>query len=290
MTPREIALTNLDRVLWPSTGTTKGDLVAYYRDVAPVLVPHLRDRPLMLGRWPEGMGGRGWGQLECRGRPSWMATYPLRLRTGEVVDVCLANDVESLVWLAQQGVVELHAYLMRADAPELATVVVFDLDPGLPAGLRECASVALLLRDRLAAQGLVPVVKTSGAHGLHVVAAVRGTTFAQTKAFARGIAREMTAAHPALITDRMARDERAGKVFIDWGQNDANKSTIAPYSLRATRWPGASMPLRWEEVRQVVETGDESLVRFGPADALARIDSYGDLFREAAAGCDQRLL
>jgi len=134
------------------------------------------------------------------------------------------------------------------------------------------------------------MVKTSGAKGLHLVVPLDASgTFAQTKAYARAIARDMAAAHPDFITDRMAREERPGKVFIDWGQNDANKSTIAPYSLRATRWPGVSMPLRWEEVQQVLETRDESVVRFGPADALARLDRYGDLFREAAGGSDQHL-
>src|SRR5207253_3940135 len=185
---RELALTHADRVLWPATGTTKADLVAYYRDVAPVLVPHLRGHPLMLGRWPEGVAARGWGQLECRGRPQWMSTYPLRLRTGQIVEVCVVDDPDSLVWLANQGVVELHPYLMRANAPDRPTTIVFDLDPGAPAGLPECAEVALLLRDRLAGVRISAAVKTSGSRGLHVSAAVEGATFTQTKAFARRLA------------------------------------------------------------------------------------------------------
>jgi bifunctional non-homologous end joining protein LigD len=144
----------------------------------------------------------------------------------------------------------------------------------------DCCSVALRLRDRVEPEGLRAVAKTSGAKGLHVVVPLDGSgTFAWTKSFARAVARDLAEAHPLLVTDRMARSDRPGKVFIDWGQNDPNKSTIAPYSLRATRWPGVSMPLSWSEVEEVAATGDESLVRFGPTDALSRLDRFGDLLK-----------
>ena len=272
-TTRRVTLTNLDRVLWPSTGTTKGDLVAYYRGVADVLVPHLRERPLMLGRWPEGVGTRGWGQFECRGRPSWMASYPLRLRDGRVVEICVVNDADSLEWLAQQGVVELHPYLARADAFDRPIGVVFDLDPGPPAAVAECARVALLLRERLDALGLRAAVKTSGAQGLHVVVPIaRGPSFAETKAFARGLAAELAAARPDLVLDRMTRAERAGRVFIDWAQNDERKQTVAPYSVRAADEPLVSTPLTWDEVA----AGD--VLAFTIEDALARVRTRGDAF------------
>ena len=288
---RPLRVSNLDKLLWPAAGFSKRDLLAYYEAVAPVLLPHLAGRPVTLARFPLGVESRGWYQTNCpAGQPDWLRIATVAGKSGQQLRYCVIDEPAALLWAANMGALELHPFLAAAERPDAPLALVFDLDPGRPAALPECCAVALRLRELLERRGLRVLVKTSGAKGLHLIAPLDATdTFAHTKAFARDVAREMTAAHPRLITDRMALDGRQGKVFIDWGQNDPNKSTIAPYSLRATRWPGVSMPLRWEEVDQVVDTADESLVRFGPAEALARIDRYGDLFREAAAGADQRL-
>ena len=279
---REIALTNLDRVLWPSTGTTKRDLIRYYADVAGVIVPHLRGRPLMLGRWPYGVEGRGFGQLECRGRPDWLASFALRLRDGRRLEVCVVNDAPSLVWLANQGVVELHPYLARAQAFDAPSAVVFDLDPGAPAGLRECARLALALRELLSSLGLRAYAKLTGGSGLHVFVPLNAADarYDETKAFAREIAARLVRADPDVVTDRISRAARAGKVFIDWAQNDERKQTIAPYSLRATRRPEISAPLTWDEIDRLAE--GETLGALGPNDVLTRVRALGDPFADVA--------
>ena len=277
---REIAITNPDRVLWPETGTTKRDLVRYYADVAPVIVPHLRGRPLMLGRWPYGVSGRGFGQFECRARPEWMAGFALRLRDGRVVDVCIANDAAALLWLAQQDVVELHAYLARAEAFDTPTSVVFDLDPGPPAGLAEAANLALAVRDELDGRGLRAFVKRTGGNGVHVVVPLNtpGLTYAATKAFARDVAARLARREPRLAIDRPSRAARAGRVFIDWAQNDERKQTIAPYSLRATRVPSVAAPLEWREVDSLAR-GDPA-VAMTPERVIERIRASGDPFAD----------
>jgi bifunctional non-homologous end joining protein LigD len=288
---RQLRVSNLDKVLWPAAGFSKRDLLAWYEAVAPVLLPHLAGRPVTLARFPEGVECRGWYQTNCPpGQPDWLPIALVRGKSGQQLRYCVIDEPAALLWAANAGALELHPFLAMADLPDAPLALVFDLDPGRPAGLPECCAVALRLRELLEQRGLRAVVKTSGAKGLHVMVPLDATnTFAETKAFARAVARQMASAHPDFITDRMAREERPGKVFIDWGQNDPNKSTIAPYSLRATRWPGVSTPLRWDEVQQVLETGDESLVRFGPAEVLGRLDRHGDLFREAASPSGQSL-
>lgn len=274
---RRVRLTNLQRVLWPATGDTKGDLLAYYREVAPALLPHLVDRPVTLWRYPEGVDGPSWFQNECRGRPNWMATVRLPDRRGGVQEFCLVNDLPSLLWVANLGTVELHPFLARADRPDRPTAVVFDLDPGAGAGLAECSRVALRLRDALARGGLDGVPKTSGGKGLHVVVPLNAPhSFQRTKAFARAVAGELAGRHPGLVVDRMARSLRRGRVLVDWSQNDPGKSTIAVYSLRGTSVPRVSTPVTWEEVEGAAE-GAGGLV-FGPREVLDRLARHGDLF------------
>ncbi|HWE24937.1 MAG TPA: non-homologous end-joining DNA ligase [Myxococcales bacterium] len=276
---RELRVSNLDRVLWPAVGFTKRDLLAYYETVAPALLPHLSGRPVTLARFPEGVESAGWYQTNCpAGQPAWLRVARVAGRSGQTLRYCLIDETAALLWAANLGTIEFHPFLAAADRPDAPLWLVFDLDPGLPARLSECCFVALRLRERLERDGLPALAKTSGAKGLHVLVRLDGSwTFAKSKALAHTVAKEMAQAHPLLVTDRMVRAERPGKVFIDWGQNDPNKSTIAPYSLRATRWPGVSMPLLWEEVERVATGGDESTVRFGPIDVLARLDRFGDL-------------
>jgi bifunctional non-homologous end joining protein LigD len=270
---REVALTSLDRVLYPETGFTKGDLVAYYRAVAPVLVPHLRGRPLTLGRFPAGVEERGFAQTECRGAPWWLATQEVRLRDGRVRNFCLVNDAPSLLWVANLGTIELHPFLAYGAAPDEPTAVVFDLDPGPPAGFADCCDVALALRALLAEDGLAGLVKTSGGVGLHVYVPLNSPqSFDETKSFARAVAERLAAARPELVTAKASKDERRGKVLVDWLQNDPTRSTVSVYSVRAARWPSVSTPLAWDEVER------REPLAFGPGDAVERVQRLGDLF------------
>ena len=283
---RAIRLTNPDRVLWPATGTTKRDLVDYYLTIATVLLPHLRGRALTLGRWPEGVDRTGWLQADCRGRPSWLPVFEtVTKRRGGRFAYCMVEDRAGLAWLANLGTIELHPFLALAATPEDPTTLVFDLDPGPPAGLLDCARVALLVRDRLLRDGIEPLVKVSGALGMHVVAPLApGHGFAATKAYARAVAGELAHADPDRVTDRMVRTERPGRVYVDWIQNDASRSTVAVYSARAAERPTVSMPVSWAEVEHAVTTGDRRGLVFGWNDALDRVSRIGDLFAPAVRG------
>ncbi|MBD0317657.1 MAG: ATP-dependent DNA ligase [Thermoleophilia bacterium] len=269
-----LRLTSPGRVVWPEAGFTKGELLTYYRRVAPVLLPHLVDRPVTLARFPEGVDRYGWYQTQCRG-PSWIP----RRRVG-TQDYCLLNDLPSLLWAANGGAVELHPLLSRGERVEEPTAVVFDLDPGPPAGLRECCDVALALHDRLAEAGLASCVKTSGSLGLHVLVPLNApATFAAAKAFARAVAAELAARLPDRVVWRTGRSLRTGKVLVDWGQNAAPRSLVAPYSLRAMHVPTVAAPLTWDEVERVSAShGSHGLV-FTPAAVLERIERLGDPFR-----------
>jgi len=270
----EVALTNVDRVLWPETGFTKGAMIDYYRAVAPTLLPHLARRPLTLWRFPLGVHERGWWQNECRGAPEWMETATIRGQR-----FCVANDVRSLVWVANQGTVELHPFLSRVDDPERPTALVLDLDPGPPAGILDCCLVALRVRDVLARDRLAAFPKVSGSAGLHLYVPLGGDDgFAETKAYARALARELAASDPAHVLDEAKRELRAGKVLVDWLQNDATRSTVAAYSLRAMPWPTVSAPVTWDELEGALDERRPELLTFTPPDVLARIERDGDLF------------
>jgi bifunctional non-homologous end joining protein LigD len=278
---RDVRVTHPGRIVWPLTGTTKGELVEYLLAVAPVLLPAVRRRPTMLWRFPEGVDGPGWFQAQCRSRPAWVPTHPIQGRGGERLDYCVIEEPATLAWLANLGTIELHPHNWTVDAPDDATAVVFDLDPGPPAGLVEAAAVALWLRDRLRLDGLDPVVKTSGSLGLHVVAPlVPATTSAEAKAYARQVAEELAAAHPDRVIARSERAARTGLVFIDWIQNDRGRQLIAPYSPRATPVPRVSTPVRWPEV-EVAATGRLDRVRPGFRDVLDRLERDGDPWSEA---------
>lgn len=275
---RRVRVTSLDRVLWPDERFRKRDLIAYYGEVAEVMLPHLAGRPLTLGRFPGGVAARGFLQNECRGAPAWMRTAPLRLQTGSVRRYCVVDDRASLVWIANLGTIEVHPYLFRADEPELAAAVLFDLDPGPGTSLLDTARVALRLRTQLAADGLDAAVKTSGAAGIHAAVPVEDVSLAQARQFARVTAQQLHEAEPLLVADPAAYARRPGRVLIDWRQNDDRRSTVAPYSLRATLPLGASTPLDWDELAAAVRTGDERRLRFTPPMLLERIAREGDLF------------
>ena len=277
---RTVRLSNLDRVLWPVAGVTKGAVIDYYRRVAPVLVPHLAGRVLTLGRFPEGITGRAWYQTNCRGNPSWLATHIVVGRGGAAFRMCVVNDLPSLVWVVNQGAFELHPFLSRVDRPADPTAVVFDLDPGEPAGLVESCVVALRLRAALDAIGLSSLVKTSGSVGLHVFVPLNTpAAFEDTKTFARDLAARLAAEHRDEVVDVQRKSARVGRVLIDWLQNDPTRSTVAPYSVRASAWPAVSTPVTWDEVERMASERDPGLMTFGPRDVLDRVDRLGDLFR-----------
>lgn len=276
---RVLTLSSLDKVLWPEASFTKGEMLDYYARVAPALLPHLAGRPVTLGRFPEGVERYGWYQTQCRGRPAWLPTRPVRGRGGTIQDYCVVNDLPALLWVANIGAIELHPFLARGDRIGEPTAVVFDLDPGPPAGLVDCCRVALWLRAALERHGLASFPKTSGSLGLHVYAPLNTPHgYGETKPFARRIARELAGRHPDRIVEKMARSLRAGNVLVDWSQNDVNKSTIAPYSLRGTAWPAVSTPLGWDEVERALGDETPGSLAFGPAEVLERLDRFGDLF------------
>lgn len=271
---RDVALTSLDRVLWPRAGFTKGAMIDYYARMAPTLLPHISDRALTLGRFPAGVDGRGFAQTECRGRPQWMTTHAVRLRDGRVRDYCVVNDLPSLLWVANQAAIELHPFLARTANHDQPTLVVFDLDPGPGAGMLDCCRVALRLRELLGELALTAFVKTSGSLGLHVLVPLNTShDYGHTKAFSREVAAQLAAHDPRHVTDRTSRALRPGRVLVDWLGNDPARSTIAPYSLRAADLPTVSTPLNWGEVERA-RTPDS--LAFLAQDLPERVDAIGD--------------
>jgi bifunctional non-homologous end joining protein LigD len=279
---RELRVTNREKLLFPSTGFTKGDLIDYYVRIAPTLLPHLRDRPLTLRRWPNGVAGESFYEKQSPAhRPEWVETVSV-WSGGERrrIDYCLAQDAATLAWLGNQAAIELHPALHRAHDPEHPTAVVFDLDPGPPAGLPACAEVALVLHGLFERLGLVSVVKTSGGKGLQVYLPLGGgvATYARTKPFAHRVATLLEQQLPELVVSRMTKRLRAGKVLVDWSQNDPHKTTVAAYSVRARERPLVSTPLTWEELRVAHAAGDADRLAFDPAAVLARVAESGDPF------------
>jgi bifunctional non-homologous end joining protein LigD len=273
---RRLRLTNLEKILWPQARRTKAWLIEYYTRVAPVLLPHLEGRPLTMRRFPDGVDGVSWHQNECRGEPEWFQVLETPGRGGRVLRFCVVDDLASLIWLANQGTVEFHPFQWRVDVPRRPTTLVFDLDPGAPAGLVECARVALRLRNLLAELELAGLPKTSGSLGLHLhVPLGRPHDGEELKRFARAVAEALAQAYPDEVVGDVSRSRRAGRVFVDWLQNDPTRQTVAPYSLRGLPWPTVAMPITWEEVEH-----GEGLTFLGE-DALERIERNGDLFSDA---------
>jgi bifunctional non-homologous end joining protein LigD len=276
---RRVPVTNLDKVLWPEAGLTKRDLLDYYIRVAPTLLPHLRGRPVTLRRFPDGVHGVSWHQNECKGEPEWLHVFETSGRKGRLLRFCMVDDLASLVWVANQAAIEVHPFLWRVDAPRQPTQLVFDLDPGPPAGLVECARVAVELRAALDDVGLRSFAKTSGSLGLHVhVPLGAPQDHEATKGFAKFVSRALSESRPDAVVGDVQRSRRVGKVYVDWLQNDATRQTVAAYSLRGLPWPTVATPVTWEEVDAAGSTGDERHLRFLALDVVERIEREGDLF------------
>jgi bifunctional non-homologous end joining protein LigD len=281
---RELKLTNLDKVLYPKAGFTKGEMVDYYAKVADAMVPHLSGRAVTLRRFPEGVDDLDSAFFEKRcpkHRPKWVKTTNVRAgpNAGNI-DFCVCDGRPTLIWMAQLAAIELHPSLSRGRAPTRPTVLAFDLDPGPPADVVDCCRVAMRLRDLFAHFGVECFPKTSGSKGMQVYVPLNTpkTSYDETKPFAKAIAQLLEKQTPDRVVSKMKKVERKGKVFVDWSQNHRSKTTIAVYSLRARERPTASTPVTWAEVERAAESGDGSHLVFEAGDVLERIEEKGDLF------------
>jgi bifunctional non-homologous end joining protein LigD len=286
---RTLKISNLDKVLYPRTGTTKGEVLNYYAQVAPVLLPHLKDRAVTRIRWPHGVADKSFFEKNTpAGTPSWVRTAKVPTtgsrgssRHGDHLVFPIVDDLATLTWLVNLAALELHVHqwtVNRTGRPRNPNRLVVDLDPGEPAGLQECCSVALLVRERLADRDLDARAVTSGSKGLHLYAALPGRLNPEeTTGLAKEVAEELQKEHPKLVTATMTKSRRSGKVFLDWSQNAGSKTTISPYSLRGRERPTVATPVTWDEV----EAGSEDplgLEQFRFEEVVERVADHGDLF------------
>jgi bifunctional non-homologous end joining protein LigD len=272
---RRITLSHLDRVLWPGTGTTKGELLHYYATVAGALVPYCAGRPVSFVRTPDGVEGQRFFQKRPpAGTPEWVTTSETPRSSGELMPQVQVNDLATLVWAANLGCVEIHTPQWRSADPAAADRLVIDLDPGPGRDVLDCCRVALLLRDRLAADGLSAWAKTSGSKGLHLYAPLRDADAERASGYARRVAQELERAHPEQVVSRMAKAERRGRVFLDWSQNSRKKTTATPYTVRARSAPTVSAPVSWAEMEAAADPAD---LTFTIADVPGRLAAQGDL-------------
>ena len=278
---RSLSLTNLDKVLYPATGFAKGQVVDYYVRIAPVLIPHLAGRPLTMKRYPGGVNEEYFFEKNApKHRPDWVQTTPVwsdgNHRTMHYI---MANDLPTLVWIANLASIELHPSLSLGSDISTPTMIVFDLDPGPPANIVQCCQVGLWVREIFEHFGLQSFAKTSGSKGMQIYVPLNTkTSYDETKPFAHAIARLLEEQHPELVVSDMKKAVRTNKVFVDWSQNDQHKTTISVYSLRARERPTVSTPVKWEEVEQALKKKDANLLVFEAKDVLARVGKMGDLF------------
>jgi bifunctional non-homologous end joining protein LigD len=281
---RELKLTNLDKVLYPAAGFSKGEMVDYYAKVADAMVPHLKGRAVTLRRFPEGVDDLDSAFFEKRcpkHRPKWVKTTNVRAgpNAGNI-DFCVCDGRPTLIWMAQLAAIELHPSLSLGRAPTRPTVLAFDLDPGPPADIVDCCRVALRLREMFGHFGVQSFPKTSGSKGMQVYVPLnrKEMSYDLTKPFAKAIAQLLEKQTPDLVVSKMKKVEREGKVLVDWSQNHRSKTTIAVYSLRARERPTVSTPITWDEVERAADSGDGSHLVFEGGDVLERIEQHGDLF------------
>lgn len=278
---REIKLSNLDKVLYPKAGFTKGQLVDYYIRIAPVLLPHLAGRPLTLKRYPEGVEGFHFYEKNCpQHRPEWMKTAKVWSEGNKrFMYYCVVADLPSLVWLGNLADLELHTSLSVAPDMQRPTVIAFDLDPGAPASIVQCCQVGLWIKEIFEGLGLKAFAKTSGSKGLQIyVPLYTPVTYDQTKPFAKAVARLLETRYPDRVVSDMKKSLRTNKVFVDWSQNDNYKTTVCVYSLRAKDRPTVSTPVSWPEVENCLKKEDPESLVFVSDEALKRVEKMGDLF------------
>ena len=277
---RTLTLSNLAKVLYPETGFTKAEVLSYYQQVAPVLLPHIANRPLTLKRYPDGVDGQAFFAKHAPDhRPDWIRTVVVHSRSsrarGETVTYLVVDDLPTLIWAANLAGLELHVPMWRMPHVREPDLLVFDLDPGAPANIVDCCRVAEDLRPLLEADGLAPLAKTSGGKGLQLYAAISGVTSEQASEQAKAYAERLERDQPRRAVSRMTKALRTGKVLIDWSQNNGAKTTVAPYSLRARQFPTVSTPVSWDEVAACRQPQD---LFFTAGDAVGRVAEHGDLF------------
>jgi bifunctional non-homologous end joining protein LigD len=278
---RDLRLSNLEKVLYPATGFTKKDVIDYYARIAPALLPHLTGRALTRKRYPDGVDGEPFFEKNApMHKPDWVKTTPIWSgHGGRTVHYILADDMATLIWLANLAALELHPSLALAKDIKCPTVMAFDLDPGPPANIVQCCQVAMWLREIFEHLGLQSFAKTSGSKGMQLYVPLNTpTTFEKTKLFSHALAQLLEQEHPKEVLSDMKKNLRTGKVFVDWSQNDEHKTTIAVYSLRAREHPTVSTPVSWDEVEKTLKKKDAGLLVFESKDVVKRFEKMGDLF------------
>ena len=278
---KHLKLTNLDKVLYPTAGFTKGQVIDYYARIAPVLVPHLRGKPLTLKRYPNGVNEEPFFEKNAtKHRPDWVKTAPIWSEGNQRnVNYILANDLATVVWVANLAAIELHPSLSLAADIECPRCLVFDLDPGPPADIVQCCQVGLWLRAIFEHFKLESLPKTSGSKGLQIYVPLNTkTSYDQTKPFAHALARLLENEHRSLVVSDMKKAIRVNKVFVDWSQNDEHKTTVSVYSLRARERPTVATPVTWEEVERCLKKKDPKLLVFESHQVLDRVEEKGDAF------------
>ena len=283
---KSLKLTNLDKVLYPAAGFTKGQVIDYYARIAPVLLPHLFDKPLTLKRYPNGVDGEFFFEKNASAhRPEWVETVPIWSESNRRnVNYILANDLPTLIWVANLAAIELHPSLSRAQNLSSPAAMVFDLDPGVPANIVQCCQVGLWLREIFERFRLQSFAKTSGSKGMQIYVPLNTpTSYDATKSFAHALARLLEEEHRDLVVSDMKKALRVGKVLVDWSQNDEHKTTVSVYSLRARERPTVSTPVMWDEVEQALKKKDADLLRFEADQVLVRVEKMGDLFEPVFA-------
>jgi bifunctional non-homologous end joining protein LigD len=278
---RRVKVSSLDKVLYPTTGFTKRDVLDYYSRIGPVMSEYLKGRIVTLKRYPDGVAGEVFFQKRCpAGRPSWVQTAKVWSETNHAeLAYCVLDDVPSLVWAANLGALELHVSLARTSDYDRPTSLVFDLDPGPPATILECLQVAFWLRELCAQVGLQAFPKVSGSKGIHLHIPLNSpASYEQTKPFAHALAERLEESHPELVVANMRRELREGRVLIDWSQNEEHKTTVCVYSLRGKERPTVSMPVTWDELEEAHAVQDTSSLVYSPDQALVRLEEVGDLY------------
>ncbi len=278
---RHLKLSNLEKVLYPAAGFTKKDVIDYYVRIAPAILPHLAGRALTRKRYPDGVDGEPFFEKNAPiHKPDWVKTAPIWSEGNRrTVHYVLADDMATLVWLANLAALELHPSLALVKDIKCPTEMVFDLDPGPPANIVQCCQVALWLREIFEHFGMQSFPKTSGSKGLQIYVPLNTpTTFEATKLFSHALARLLDQDHPELVVSDMKKKVRTGKVFVDWSQNDEHKTTVAVYSLRAREHPTVSTPVTWDEVERTLKKKDAGLLVFEARQTVARFEKMGDLF------------
>ena len=278
---RNLKLSNLEKILYPAAGFTKKDVIDYYVRIAPAILPHLAGRALTRKRYPDGVEGEPFFEKNApMHRPDWVKTAPIWSgRNRRTVHYVLADDMATLVWLANLAALELHPSLALAEDITCPTEMVFDLDPGPPSNIVQCCQVGLWLREIFEHFGLQSFPKTSGSKGLQIYVPLNTpTSYEATKLFSHALAQLLEHDHKELVLSEMSKQARAGKVFVDWSQNDEHKTTVAVYSLRARERPTVSTPVKWEEVERAQKKKDAGLLVFEAGQVVARFEKMGDLF------------